>query len=160
MARVLKMSVLLEGPYGTSHPVERYERVLLIAGGSGITAVLPYVFELARREAPAKDVTVVWMVHEAGPAEDVLVNELRQSAIGHANVDVWVTSGSESTSTPSSSFSTSDPNPPIGPSAVAPLGTLEMMTSLPSLPARPPSPAFNTTLSNHDTTNVYQPSLA
>ncbi|GMK57797.1 hypothetical protein CspeluHIS016_0406310 [Cutaneotrichosporon spelunceum] len=81
----LKLPILLDGPYGVSHNLEGFDRVLLVAGGSGITALLPY---LGRHR-----VSVMWMVQDAAQAEDVLVNELRQSAIGTAHVDVWVTGG-------------------------------------------------------------------
>lgn len=139
--RVLKTSLLLEGPYGPTHPIERYERILLIAGGSGISALVPYVFELAKSESEdvTRHVTVVWMVQDAGPAEDVLVNELRQSAIGSARVDVWVTA----TSSPPPSRPSSDPVTPLSADEMSSLGPLEMMTTLPILsnePIRPPSP--------------------
>lgn len=83
----LKLGVLLEGPYGATHRLDGFDRVLLVAGGSGITALLPYI------SSQASQVSVVWMVQDAAQAEDVLVNELRQFAIGTAHVDVWVTGG-------------------------------------------------------------------
>ncbi|BEJ09772.1 hypothetical protein CcaverHIS641_0606870 [Cutaneotrichosporon cavernicola] len=105
----LKLPVLLEGPYGVSHNLNGFDRVLLVAGGSGITALLPY---LGRQR-----LSVVWMVQDATQAEDVLVNELRQSAIGEAHVDVWVTGGAM----------------PSGCMNGWPLGA-------PATPPRPPSP--------------------
>ncbi|BEJ13004.1 hypothetical protein CspHIS471_0301780 [Cutaneotrichosporon sp. HIS471] len=105
----LKLPVLLEGPYGVSHNLNGFDRVLLVAGGSGITALLPY---LGRQR-----LSVVWMVQDAAQAEDVLVNELRQSAIGEAHVDVWVTGGAM----------------PSGCMNGWPLGA-------PATPPRPPSP--------------------
>ncbi|CAK9782632.1 hypothetical protein CC85DRAFT_326861 [Cutaneotrichosporon oleaginosum] len=100
----LKLAVLLEGPYGVSHRLDRFDRVLLVAGGSGITALLPYI--------PLREcVSVVWMVQDAAQAEDVLVNELRQSAIGAALVDVWVTGST----TPSACLSRWPLGPPVPP---------------------------------------------
>jgi hypothetical protein len=42
---------LIEGPYGQVSPLYSYERVILIAGGSGIAGVLPYVQEHLRRRS-------------------------------------------------------------------------------------------------------------
>jgi len=39
--------LVLEGPYGRHLPVEHYDNVLLLAGGVGITAILPYLRHLA-----------------------------------------------------------------------------------------------------------------
>jgi len=37
------IACLVEGPYGHHLPVEQYDNVLLLAGGVGITAILPYL---------------------------------------------------------------------------------------------------------------------
>ncbi|RPA88170.1 hypothetical protein BJ508DRAFT_3302 [Ascobolus immersus RN42] len=37
------INVMIEGPYGTKHPVMTYKTILLIAGGIGISAVLPHI---------------------------------------------------------------------------------------------------------------------
>ena len=41
------VACLVEGPYGRHLPVEQYDNVLLLAGGVGITAILPYLRYLA-----------------------------------------------------------------------------------------------------------------
>ncbi|WVQ80312.1 hypothetical protein IAT38_002417 [Cryptococcus sp. DSM 104549] len=72
--------VLVEGPYGHSCPVQRYDQALFIAGGSGITASLPYLHDLAERAATGKTVTkratLVWVIKNNEYAEDVLAHEL------------------------------------------------------------------------------------
>ncbi|WVQ80313.1 hypothetical protein IAT38_002418 [Cryptococcus sp. DSM 104549] len=72
--------VLVEGPYGHSCPVQRYDHALFIAGGSGITASLPYLHDLLERsktgKAVTKRVTMVWVVKNNEYAEDVLAHEL------------------------------------------------------------------------------------
>ncbi|WVQ80311.1 hypothetical protein IAT38_002416 [Cryptococcus sp. DSM 104549] len=72
--------VLLEGPYGHSCPVERFDQALFVGGGSGITAALPYLHDLAARaatgKAVTKRVTLVWVVKNNEYAEDVLSREL------------------------------------------------------------------------------------
>lgn len=69
------MKVLLEGPYGHSEPVERYEHVMFIAGGSGVTAVLPYIQRL-KTNLLTRSVTVIWSVKNNAYASDVLSTEL------------------------------------------------------------------------------------
>jgi predicted ferric reductase len=73
-----EMKVLLEGPYGHTEPVERYEHVLFVAGGSGITAMLPYLHSL-KNNFCTRTATVVWAVKDNAYASDVLANELRSS---------------------------------------------------------------------------------
>ncbi|KAH9847648.1 putative ferric-chelate reductase [Lenzites betulinus] len=77
------MRVLLEGPYGHSENIGRFEHVLLVAGGSGITAILPYLHELQTTDAAARvtrDVHVVWIVKNSVYAADVLAHELAAAA--------------------------------------------------------------------------------
>lgn len=81
------MRVLLEGPYGHTEPVERYEHVLFVAGGSGITAVLPYIHQLKSKHF-TRSVTLVWSVKNNAYASDVLSKELRDCG---AEVFVHVT---------------------------------------------------------------------
>ncbi|OAA60317.1 serine/threonine-protein kinase [Niveomyces insectorum RCEF 264] len=42
-------TLLLEGPYGASEPLHCFDQVLLVAGGSGIAGVLPYLLDYVRR---------------------------------------------------------------------------------------------------------------
>ncbi|TXT08893.1 hypothetical protein VHUM_03021 [Vanrija humicola] len=86
------MRVLLEGPYGHDHPVTSYENILLVAGGSGITALLPYVFALQNEPAPrhARHVTVVWVVRNANYAADVLAKELAPKYTQGIDIQVHV----------------------------------------------------------------------
>lgn len=42
-------AMLLEGPYGQSEPLHTFDQILLIAGGSGIAGVLPYLLDYVRR---------------------------------------------------------------------------------------------------------------
>ncbi len=45
----ISTAILLEGPYGAAEPVHLFEHVLLIAGGSGIAGVMPYLQDYLRR---------------------------------------------------------------------------------------------------------------
>ncbi|KAK9370473.1 ferric reductase NAD binding domain-containing protein [Lipomyces kononenkoae] len=57
------VSVWVEGPYGDSYPIARYDTIILIAGGIGITAVMSYALDLKRRNSQ-KHVTLYWMLRE------------------------------------------------------------------------------------------------
>lgn len=45
----IQTPILLEGPYGKSEPTHTFEEVLLVAGGSGIAGVFPYLLDHVRR---------------------------------------------------------------------------------------------------------------
>lgn len=47
--RMVDTTLLLEGPYGIHNELNRYDNVILIAGGTGIAAVLPHIEEYLRR---------------------------------------------------------------------------------------------------------------
>jgi NAD(P)H-flavin reductase len=63
----------MEGPYGAHHDLSSFDHVLLVAGGSGVTAIAPHVRALANTET---DVTVVWAAPDSHYAADILSNEL------------------------------------------------------------------------------------
>lgn len=44
-------TILLEGPYGHSYPLWRYESVLMVVGGTGIAAAVPYLRDHLQRSA-------------------------------------------------------------------------------------------------------------
>ncbi|KAL1405595.1 hypothetical protein Q8F55_009234 [Vanrija albida] len=86
------MRVLVEGPYGEYHDVAAFDRVLLLAGGSGVTAILPYAAELGERA------DIAWIVPNAAYARDVCARELADAPSAHVYVtreagvgaaDVW-----------------------------------------------------------------------
>ncbi|CAN6635788.1 ferric reductase transmembrane component 3 [Trichomonascus vanleenenianus] len=63
----MTISVVIEGPYGSHCPVENYDNVLLIAGGVGITGVMPYIEHLIDQERSIR-IVFLWYVqfrHEA-----------------------------------------------------------------------------------------------
>lgn len=59
--------VLIEGPYGVHCPVERYDTVLLVAGGIGITGMIPYAEFLVNTVSKQQHVILIWTV---GMAEE------------------------------------------------------------------------------------------
>lgn len=89
-----KLKVLVEGPYGHSSDIRPYETLILVAGGSGITAVLPTLHEISQAGGRGKiqRVVLVWVVKSLAYAADVLGNEL-SSWPDWVEVRVHITTG-------------------------------------------------------------------
>ncbi|KAM0413227.1 hypothetical protein ACHAPD_008320 [Fusarium lateritium] len=68
-----KVRVAIDGPYGKTLPLERFDKVLFIVGGSGIAVPLSYLDKLT---SSATEVEVHWAVRQSALAEDVLNHEL------------------------------------------------------------------------------------
>ncbi|KAH6692727.1 ferric reductase NAD binding domain-containing protein [Plectosphaerella plurivora] len=84
----VKTNLLIEGPYGVAKPLWDFDEVFLIAGGSGIAAVMPYLHDYMKKsEAPQSIRTTlvhfVWTVRNEenvrllmnGPLDKVLARE-------------------------------------------------------------------------------------
>jgi len=71
------LTVFLEGPYGCALDLRSFSNVLIIAGGSGITAAISHAnFLLPARKT---SVHVVWAVQNSGLVENVCENELKEA---------------------------------------------------------------------------------
>jgi NAD(P)H-flavin reductase len=82
-------TVLLEGPYGNTFPLWRYESVLIIVGGTGIASAVPYIQDHLRRsdddweENPenektrVRDIELIWTTRQAPFIHDVSRRELK-----------------------------------------------------------------------------------
>lgn len=104
-----KMKVLVEGPYGghNQNLELAYESVILVAGGSGITAVLPLLTHLSRkigrRNTVLKEVKLVWAVkqkHSISWVQKELAEALA-AAPGSVTIDYYVTSEGNTSSSSS-----------------------------------------------------------
>lgn len=94
-----EMTALIEGPYGKREPVFDYNNIIFIAGGSGISAVLPYVQEFlstrSTAHSPATRIHVVWAAREKGFIQDVLETELATAATDtRVKLDIFLTGAS------------------------------------------------------------------
>ncbi|RYO96839.1 hypothetical protein DL765_011412 [Monosporascus sp. GIB2] len=89
------LRVIVEGPYGHTKPLHRFESVLFVVGGSGIVVLLSYLEALGGSAASrTRRVRVVWAVREASFAASVLREDLRASYGGlDLFLDVYVTRG-------------------------------------------------------------------
>lgn len=89
----------IEGPYGESHPVLDYNTILFIAGGSGISAVLPYMQEFLQSQSAGtkltKRVHIIWAARQQAFVRDVLDRELASAATNpEVKLDLYVTGAS------------------------------------------------------------------
>ncbi|KOS19830.1 Ferric/cupric reductase transmembrane component 2 [Escovopsis weberi] len=97
-----RMNVVLEGPYGVPARLDHFDHVLFVAGGSGITTVLPYLrrFFEDRTSAHVPNVKLAWSVRHEGLARDVLANDLRltecaPSASSKLELEFYVTNAAD-----------------------------------------------------------------
>lgn len=88
----IEMSVLIEGPYGVHCPVERFDSVLLVAGGIGITGIIPYAEYLAL-SPQYHEIVLLWTVSSV--EELTWIDERLQwlSETGKAKIKLYVTRG-------------------------------------------------------------------
>jgi predicted ferric reductase len=107
--------VLIEGPYGGHHCQfeYRYEQMILVAGGSGITAVLPLLTDLSRKigreRTVIRQIKLIWAVkhkHALAWVRDQLHEALTTAPAGTVTIDYYVTS--ENSTSESSSTHTPD----------------------------------------------------
>lgn len=93
------MTAFIEGPYGESAPVFRYNTVIFISGGSGVSAVLPYMQEYLHPElSPSsvskvtKRIRMVWAAREQEFVRDVIDRELAAASSNPSvKLDLFVT---------------------------------------------------------------------
>ncbi|KAI6570082.1 hypothetical protein MCOR09_004982 [Pyricularia oryzae] len=91
------VSVILTGPYGQSimHSLRSDANVLCVAGGTGITFVLPPLLEIVRSApVPGRKMELVWAVRHARDMAWVApeLAELRAASATHnLHIDVYVT---------------------------------------------------------------------
>lgn len=89
----------IEGPYGVSHPVLDYNTILFIAGGTGISAVLPYMQEFLQSQSAGEKITkrvhIIWAAREEAFVRNVLDRELLGAATNpEVKLDLYVTGAS------------------------------------------------------------------
>lgn len=87
-------TIFLEGPYGVKLDLSKYSDVLIVAGGSGITAAISHTFHLL--QSGKTKIRVSWAVPQRHLVDDICNNELA-AAMRHPRfaMDVHVTSGPE-----------------------------------------------------------------
>lgn len=83
------MKMLIDGVYGHTQPVDLYDNVLLVAGGIGITAVIPYAEDIVARNIPAK-VKLMWTVRDITHLELMADRLEKLVEDGHVQLELYV----------------------------------------------------------------------
>ena len=104
----INTTILLEGPYGNPFPLWNYESVLLIAGGTGIAAVVPYIQDHLLRASSdsdeqtttsttqTRDLHLIWTTRQSPFIHQIASRELAP-ALAHDNFRAsFYTTGSKS----------------------------------------------------------------
>jgi hypothetical protein len=88
-ANTAEPTILLEGPYGDTFPLWRYDSVLIIVGGTGIASAVPYIQDhlrrsiedrngnLASEKTRVRDMELVWTTKQREFIRDVSLRELK-----------------------------------------------------------------------------------
>jgi predicted ferric reductase len=59
--------LFVDGPYGCSYPVHKYDNIFMFAGGIGITAVYSYALALKNRSVRDNRVYIHWVIPDVRP---------------------------------------------------------------------------------------------
>ncbi|ETI24659.1 hypothetical protein G647_04028 [Cladophialophora carrionii CBS 160.54] len=93
-------SMFIEGPYGERSPLNAFETVVFIVGGTGIAGALPYILEHIRTTGHAKmstregrlatrtrNITLVWSAKQSAMIRNIAAHELKP-ILGHGDIHV------------------------------------------------------------------------
>lgn len=83
-----KVRLAIDGPYGKTLPLERFDKVLFVVGGSGIAVPLSYMHKLTTGTGP-RLIEIHWAVRQSALALDVLNQEL-SCVLGKDQVKVCI----------------------------------------------------------------------
>ncbi|KAF5664793.1 ferric-chelate reductase [Fusarium heterosporum] len=72
------LPVAVEGPYGKSLPLEGFDEILFLVGGSGIAVPLSYLGKLIKLSSQTRSITIHWAVRQTALAIDILNQELSE----------------------------------------------------------------------------------
>lgn len=88
-----EIRVLLEGPYGCELTLHQYSTVVMVVGGSGITAAVSRIYSLLRHPRAPQLVHLVWATQRRDMVDDICTHEL-QGVLGspRLKMDVYLTS--------------------------------------------------------------------
>jgi NAD(P)H-flavin reductase len=92
------LRVLVEGPYGHTHPFHNFHSVLFLVGGSGIVVPLTHIESLVRSSSQTRSVRIVWAVRETGFATEVLQADFRKTLDSEkVSIDIYFTQDNDET---------------------------------------------------------------
>lgn len=88
--------VLVDGPYGHSHPLQMFDHVVFIVGGSGVVSPLSYLKRLTGPKRRTKSVQIHWAVREPEFAAEVVLNDMRKAVEDSAfSIDLYFSTESQ-----------------------------------------------------------------
>lgn len=64
-----RIGVWVEGPYGSNHPVHKYDEIVMFAGGIGITGVYCYAQSLRKKSTRQQKIYLNWVIPDTRPLE-------------------------------------------------------------------------------------------
>ncbi|KIW68679.1 hypothetical protein PV04_04606 [Phialophora macrospora] len=93
--------VFIEGPYGERSPLNAFENVVFIVGGTGIAGAIPYIAEHIRNTTDrgkesggngrlatrTRDITLIWSAKQSAMIRNIAAHELRP-ILGHEGIHV------------------------------------------------------------------------
>lgn len=116
----VKTSLLIEGPYGHKVPLHTYDTVVLVCGGTGISAGIPYILDHIARSAAGKtrttNVHLIWSAKQASFLKTLCRGELAE-ALGHTSftATLFATDGAaDSTDADAQRFNIQSRRPDVG----------------------------------------------
>ncbi|KAL5362004.1 hypothetical protein BJX96DRAFT_166324 [Aspergillus floccosus] len=119
--RKLETALLLEGPYGEQFPLSNYESVLLVVGGTGIAAAVPYIQDHLARCAEksetaqplTRDIHLIWTTRQEAFIQHVVTQDL-EPVLGRSDfrASFYVTSRAEPDRARDEGLFRNSPSPP------------------------------------------------
>lgn len=86
--------IIVEGPYGETLPLQQFEHVLFVVGGSGIVVPLSYMKQLAQG-GRTRSIHIHWATREPALVMEVLNRDFREALRSDEfDLDIYLTSGS------------------------------------------------------------------
>lgn len=92
--RELEIKCLIEGAYGVSHPLHLFDTVVLIAGGVGITTILPYLVDyMERARGPEKRtltrrLVFLWTAKEEELVENLVAKKFPKGCLTRTDISM------------------------------------------------------------------------
>ncbi|KAI5845064.1 ferric reductase like transmembrane component-domain-containing protein, partial [Morchella snyderi] len=92
--RELEIKCLIEGAYGVNHPLHLYETVVLIAGGVGITTILPYLCDYMERARGSERTTMtqrlvfLWTAKEEELVENLVSKRFPRGCLTRRDISM------------------------------------------------------------------------
>ncbi|VVT54097.1 uncharacterized protein SAPINGB_P003905 [Magnusiomyces paraingens] len=86
------IKVLIDGPYGTCHNIARYDTVICLCGGIGVTAAFSYLLDIIKNKYHDQHLIFIWVTRHQSSL-DCFENELKfLNDSDKCDVEIYLTS--------------------------------------------------------------------